>query len=405
MEKVLLIKSYFAGRRLDMKRVVKEITFICTDNIELQCCESIKQEAERRGYRTKVSNNKFEKCEIGFYLSHLNYPRNSKLSIIMLHDLGQQHGYWPDMWKNEFWENFDVGFLPTKEWADMWTNVSCYKYSRPRYGCFLSGWSKSDKIFQQDFSVECKKLVDTYGIDKNKKTVLYAPSWEWDGRQLEMVDIAQELDINLLIKQFPATPEVFPEQYEIITEAHKKTKGKKNIYILDPQINIFNAIQLCDVLVSEESSTLYEAMFMGKSVIAVTDWLVPDTVPPRLPEFPYDFVKRVSKCDLKVAICNILKDLNCGKEIIRYRDQNFPVLGNSSQIIMDVVDSIMVGKNPVEHKINELPLIKTPRHLSKSVKKRKIILLKFYIKKNIIEKSIVLNSLFSLYKKLRDHVR
>ena len=95
-----------------IRKINKDITFICIDDIEKQCCMPVALEAEKRGYKVHFTSNPFEKCEIGFYLSHVNFPKNSKFSIVTLHDWGQQHGEWPVMWKNEFWSHFDLGFLP-----------------------------------------------------------------------------------------------------------------------------------------------------------------------------------------------------------------------------------------------------------------------------------------------------
>ena len=38
---------------------------------------------------------------------------------------------------------------------------------------------------------------------------------------------------------------------------------------------------LADVLVTEESSVMVEALLLGIPVVAVTDWLIPDRNPPR----------------------------------------------------------------------------------------------------------------------------
>lgn len=359
------------------KNIKKEITFICTDNVERQCCEPVAKEAERRGYKIKFTENKFEHCEIGFYLSHWNFPKNSKLSVVTLHDLGQQHGEWPVMWKIEFWNIFDIALLPNKEWADMWHNASCYKCSRPRIGAFFTGFPKADRIATQEFSENCKKIISEYGIDVTKKSVLYAPSWEWDGRQLEIIEAVKDLNVNLLIKQFPATPDVFPEQYKIISEMHKKSLGKPNVYILDSSTNIYDAVNLSDVLVSEESSTLYEAMLMDKPVIAVTDWLVPDVNPPRLPEFPYDFAVKIPKKNLAEMIGKVLSDKEYVKKIKEYRLENFPNLGNASKNIMDIIDCIVYKKEFSKTKIPELPLKKMPKQMKASVAKRKLVLAKY----------------------------
>lgn len=384
-----------------MKQIQKEITFIYTDKLEHQCAEPIAQEAEKRGYKVKFTDNIFEKCEIGFYCQHVNFPKYSKFSCVMLHDLGQQHGEWPVMWKNEFWSQFDLGFLPSKEWVDMWHNASCYDFVRPRYGCYFAGWPKSDNIHEQSFEKECSELVKKYGIDTSKKTVLYAPSWEWDNRQLEIIEACKDLDVNLIIKQFPWNPENFKFQYDICKEMADKSKGIKNVFVLDTSVNIFNAIQLCDVLVSEESSTLYEAMMLDKPVIAVTDWLVPDQLPkpPRKPDFPYSFAIHVEKSELKKTIMNVISDENYKMQISVYRKENFPNIGNAAKIIMDVLDKTLFESNNTVSNINELPLIKTPLEFAELVSARKKYMRKICIKKRFIDKN---NFLLLVWNVLRD---
>lgn len=372
-----------------MKKLKKEITFIYTDKLEYQCAEPIAKEAEKRGYQVKFSDNIFEKCEIGFYCQHVNFPKYSKFSCVMLHDLGQQHGEWPIMWKNEFWSQFDLGFLPNKEWVTMWQNASCYDFVRPRHGCYFVGWPKSDNIRENIFLEECDNIIKKYGIDKNKKTVLYAPSWEWDNRQLEIIEACKGLGVNLIIKQFPWNPISFKFQYDICNEMAEKSRGIPDVFVLDSSVNIFNAIQLCDVLVSEESSTLNEAMMLDKPVIAVTDWLVPDQLPspPRLPDFPYSFAVHTKKKDLHNTIMSVISDSNYKERIFEYRRENYPNIGNAAKNIMDVIDNLIQGKDATVPRIEELSLIDTPYEFKKTISMRKRLMRHVFIKKHYVEKN------------------
>lgn len=384
------------------KNIKKEITFIYTDKLEHQCAEPIAKEAVKRGYKVKFSNNQFEKCEIGFYCQHVNFPKNSKFSCVMLHDLGQQHGEWPNMWKNEFWSQFDLGFLPSKEWADMWYDASCYDFVRPRLGCYFTGWPKADNIHQKYFTEECDKIVSEYGIDTSKKTILYAPSWEWDNRQLEMIEACKGLNVNLIIKQFPWNPDFFPFQYNLCQEMAEKSRNIQNVFVLDASINIFNAINLCDVLISEESSTLYEAMMLDKPVIAVTDWLIPDSYPdsPRLPDFPYDFAIHIKKNKIKETLLDVISNNSYRDKIINYRKTNYPNIGVAAQMVMDVLDNVLYKSSNLVERIQEKPLVPTPRDFLKTVRQRKKSMFHIIIKKKIIEKHSSLLKLFELYKKI-----
>ena len=58
-----------------MGAIKKDITFIYMDKAEYGIYEPIAEEAQKRGYRVKFTDNKFEKCEIGFYCQHINFPQ------------------------------------------------------------------------------------------------------------------------------------------------------------------------------------------------------------------------------------------------------------------------------------------------------------------------------------------
>lgn len=78
------------------------------DAAERSAYQPIAEEAERRGYCVTITDDKFAKCEIGFYCQHMNHPQYSKFSVIMLHDIIQQYGNWPDIWYREPWNKYDI---------------------------------------------------------------------------------------------------------------------------------------------------------------------------------------------------------------------------------------------------------------------------------------------------------
>ena len=114
-----------------MKKLNKDITFIYMDNAEKAIYQPIAEEASRRGYQVKLTDDKFAKCEIGVYCQHINFPQFSKFSVIMLHDIIQQYGNWPDLWLREPWNKYDIGFLPSDIWANNWIQCSKYYYANP----------------------------------------------------------------------------------------------------------------------------------------------------------------------------------------------------------------------------------------------------------------------------------
>ena len=80
-----------------------------------------------------------------------------------------------------------------------------------------------------------------------------------------------------------------------------------NVEILDPKTDIFDVMAHCDVLVSEESSTLIEAAMVGVVPLDVTDWKIPDTTPARLPNVPYDFINKIPESELKIELQKLME--------------------------------------------------------------------------------------------------
>lgn len=327
----------------------KDITFIYLDSAQKSAYQPIADEAEKRGYKVRMTDNPYERCEIAFYCEHKNYPQYSKFSVIMLHDIIQQYGNWPDLWYREPWNKYDVGILPSNQWEKNWNACSQYFYTRPRKGIYKIGWPKADSVANLDKEAYKKEFQAEFGLDPAKKTVLYAPSWENDGKQDDFVQAMLKLDVNILVKQAAVSPDKFPDMAKAIEEMYALHKDNPRVTLLDPKLNIFNAILAADLLVSEESSTMCEAMMMGIPSISVSDWLIPDCTPSRYPECNYDFVTMTKKAELTECVQRIIDDYETHRKIAhQYREDTFPNIGLSAGMIMDIVDDCLAGK-PVRY--------------------------------------------------------
>ncbi len=320
--------------------IKKDITFIYMDSSEKSLMKPIADEAEKRGYVTRFTDDKFAKCEIGFYCQHVNFPQYSKFSAIMLHDIVQQFKDWPDIWIKEPWNKYDVGFLPNNQWVENWTASSVSYYARPRFGVYKAGWPKADLFANIDKTAYRQEFNKKYGLDSCKRTVLYAPSWENDNKQDEFVQAMMKLDVNIVIKQHECPPEIFPENVKNINLMAEKHRGLKGIWVLPPSLNIFEVIPAVDVLVSDESSTMCEATMMNVPAVAVSNWLIPDTTPSRMPENDYDFVIRTAKENLSGCVGQILDHYPEYLQFVeKMSEKTFSNAGKASTIIMDVIDS------------------------------------------------------------------
>ena len=387
------------------KNINRSITFIYTDKGEYLLYENIAKEAIKRGYKIRYTENIFDKDEIVFYCQHECYPQHrSKLSIIMLHDLGQQHGLWPNIWIKENWNKFDIGLLPNKEWVNMWTASSSCSFANPKIGCFEAGWPKADMLDDETFIKEAVLLADKIGLNKNFKTILYAPSWENDNKQFEFVKSLENENVNMLIKQYPYTETAWPVMYKNVKEVNQLCKGRKNVYILEPETNIFTAILLSDILVSDESSTLLEAMFAGKVSVAVMDWLIPDVDPPRLPCVPFEFVIKTQKNKMDTVLMEILNNYDRAKKnVLKYREENISYIGSSGKKIMDIVDACVQN---TQEKLSALKLQRSKNRIKYSKKERFLWIMKSYrsflVKKySRSDSNKVMHTLYMFYKKCR----
>lgn len=377
----------------------KDITFIYLDEVQKQVYEMISAEAQNRGYKTRITDDKFAKCEIGWYCEHVNFPQYSKFSVIMLHDITQQYLNWPDIWVREPWNKYDIGFLPSDVWVNNWNECSQYFYTRPRKGMYLTGWPKADRL--KVFMDNNKKVeyIRKVGIDPNKPTILYAPAWENDNKQDEFVQAMLPLDINILVKQGPWS-DSYPEQLRNIAEMYELHKNNPRVIQLDPKTSILDAIMISDILVSEESSTMCECVMMGKPAVSVSNWLIPDVTPSRYPADDYDFVIKTKKEELTSCVKDILDNYSKYQaEAQAYSDKHFANLGDCIPMMLDIIDAAIEGKKSPYPALESRPDAKVPKDKFKLYKKEK---LKREIYYNYREKSRFVAFLWKIAKNIKN---
>lgn len=339
----------------------RRITFLFTEDCEFKALQPVAMEANLRGYETVFSKDYRKPVEIGVYCNHKPDPTNARFSVVMFHDMGQFH--WPENpyleeyhWNDEPWSAFDIGILPGRAWSQCWYSVSDLDNARPRLGVFELGWPKADKVFRDRtaFNKEVCKLKESLRL-KDGPSVLYAPSFENDGKQDDFVCSLIHMPVNLLIKQ-GSWPD--KKNRARICEITAKYQGRAEdgIYVVDPDVDIMACLALSDMVVSDESNCLIEALLFDIPGIAVTDWLIPGVpnwfgveIPPRF-AIPPPRVIKTSRDKLGAAVEKVL----CSQDALRprlrqYRDHYFSHLGQSSALIMDVIDAALNNDSwPVE---------------------------------------------------------
>lgn len=319
------------------QQIFPEITFFYTDMGEYYNLEPIAAEAARRGYQTVFTQDIKQKAEIGIYCQHQCYPENSKFSVILLHDMAQGHNRWPNIWYVERWNKFDLGIVPGQLWNSLWTQCACQYYANPRHGIYELGYPKSDLVDSPSLEKHVQELRAQFNFKYNF-SILYAPSWENDGKEDDFVCALSSLPVNLLIKQahWPAGYEHIIHNIEQMRAMHENKYD--NVYYVEPTESIITALKLCDMVVSDESSVMVEALMFHKPSIAVIDWLIPDTTPARHAIVPMDCVVKCKKVQLREYAEKMFSNPSYYHSILEKGSQFFSNQGSVCKDIMDAIE-------------------------------------------------------------------
>lgn len=323
--------------------IQKEITFFSKDKGEYYNLLPISEEAAKRGYRVRCADDLDEKAEIGVYCQHFGKPQNSKFSVVLLHDMAQGHNRWPNIWEVERWNVYDLGIVPGENWRGRWETCAFQYYCNPRCGAYMFGYPKSGQIFSEELAKRSDELRKSMNL-KYDISVLYAPSWENDGKEDDFVRALSSLPVNLLIKQ--ASWSVGYEQMnKNIADMRKLHEGKyENLHYIEPEESISVALNLCDLIVSDESSVMIEGLMFGKPSIAVSDWLIPDTEPGRFASIPFDCVYKCKKKELRETVERFLAGELADREVSENAGRMFANMKHVNKDIMDAIEYFTTGE-------------------------------------------------------------
>ncbi|MBS1517252.1 MAG: CDP-glycerol glycerophosphotransferase family protein [Bacteroidetes bacterium] len=175
--------------------------------------------------------------------------------------------------------NFDVHFLTSPLHREQTENtIKNYSLENLNIRLFDIGYSKSDDLLNGKY--DRKKILEDLGLDVNKKTLLYAPSWD-EGLSLRSFgeEVIEELlkieNTNLIVKLHPISycPPDGPN-YEFYTGGinwiERLSKFEKHINFrhvtsgkTDP------LLAAADVMITDLSSVALEFIILDRPVIYI----------------------------------------------------------------------------------------------------------------------------------------
>jgi hypothetical protein len=231
------------------------------------------REFHKNGWETVFCENGKTTGDIGFYCEDSSLPGNQGFTVITINGLDQDHvvrPFYTQWFAKENWGLFDLGILPGARWLNGWVTRRPSFRNTPRLGVVPVGWFKAD---------EAVKKHSRSFENKTVKTILYAPQTEQDGKQKLVVEAAVTTGFLLKIKHweddsyielFPSL--LTPSYMQNLTDENNLAKEFDNIEIYPVNANFMDTLSGVDLLITDQSSVLYEAAILNIPTLTCVGW-------------------------------------------------------------------------------------------------------------------------------------
>lgn len=201
-----------------------------------------------------IKNKKFDIIVVGNIGKIEKIAADNSLTIMVYHGIGLKQTYY-----NDIIDRINIRAVESKDRFDILTHQG-------HTNLIINGYTKCDPLINNDRSTE--NLLEQSGLDKNKKTVLYAPSFY----PSSIEKIYPELnyfsnEFNLIIKLHNFS--WFQKRYVYQSEMMKSLeKNSTNIYLAKPNdIDVIPFMKVSDLLISDISSTIFEFLPLDRPII------------------------------------------------------------------------------------------------------------------------------------------
>lgn len=323
---------------INKKKKTRTVTFFYLREEEKQIFLNLVPELKKKKFTIKFSKKLSGKADIGFYCQTDIKKINSNISAIFLGGMDQGRYNWPNHWKKERWDQFDLGFLPGNSWERRWQFSSNCFQSRTKYGVFKVGWPKADHLFKNN----TKKKFNNRQVN-----ILYAPSFECCDKQLDVVNACKKIGYNLIIKHWLIKKEKrYIDLWENIRKANNYSKKiYRKIKIINPKINFLNLLKKVNLVITDESSVAYEALLCDIPTISVKNWKIQRHKKTLArPVKPAEITYKTTKKDLSKSILLLLKSKKKNRNV---KHDHFSYIGKSSKAIVNVLESFLLDSKSI----------------------------------------------------------
>jgi len=273
---------------------------------------STKQNSQNMQFIAKENNLKYffgekilfdNEADIIFFANPYEKAKELKaLTVFLEHGIGAK----------------STSFFSSIEYFDVYIAEGIQKYNRvknlyPQYEDKLAlvGFSKFDEIV--NFTAEQKEvLFKKYGLNREKKTILYAPTFFPSSIEKMADDFPNEFkEYNIWIKPHYLTYE--RKKYKNQLKKFKIWEQYENCTILPlSEYNLVPFLATSDVMISDESSAMFEFASLNKPVVSNQYFKL------RWSYYlmPWKLTKRIDQSKAKYR--TILDTANSYKETLKY---------------------------------------------------------------------------------------
>ena len=126
------------------------------------------------------------------------------------------------------------------------------------------------------------------------------------------------------------------------------------------QESILTALEMCNMVVSDESSVMTEAILFNKPSIAVCDWLIPDTNPSRFASVPMEYVLKCKKDELREYVEKLAFNPQYYADAQNIFTDIFSNQGHCCNDILDAIDYYTQSKSDCSFMCKKLTSKYTP---------------------------------------------
>jgi len=203
-----------------------------------------------------IKNKEFDIIIVGNVGKIEEIAANHSLTVMVYHGIGLKQTYY-----NDIVERIDIRAVESKSRYQILS-------SQGHSNLIINGYTKCDPLINKDDQID-EYFLKT-GLDKSKKTILYAPSFYPSSIEKlypELEFFSNEFNLIIKLHNFSW----FQKRYKYQSEMMKNLDRKlSNLYLARPNdYDVIPFMRISDLLISDISSTIFEYLPLNRPIIMV----------------------------------------------------------------------------------------------------------------------------------------